>query len=67
MTEKNKKTAWGAEDSKTMDFAKEDAADDILLNEVIWRSVKGADSKMPGPVRAAFVVPHDKPHEDDDD
>ena len=41
-----------------MDFTKEDAADDLLLNEVIWRSVRGADSPMPAPVRAAFVFPH---------
>ena len=39
-------------------LAKEDAADDLLFNEVIWRSVKGPDSPMPPPVRAAFVFPH---------
>ena len=38
-----------------MDFTREDAADDLLLNEVIWRSVKGPDSPMPPPTRAAFV------------
>jgi hypothetical protein len=25
------------------------------LNEIIWKSVKGAQSVMPPPVRAAFV------------
>ena len=55
MEEKNLKTAWGAGESSKMNFAKEDAADDLLLNEVIWRSVKGAHSPMPAPVRAAFV------------
>ena len=39
------------------DFTREDAADDLLLNEVIWRSVRGPDSPMPPPVRAAFVFP----------
>ena len=29
--------------------------DDLLLNEVVWRSVRGADSAMPPPVRASFV------------
>jgi YVTN family beta-propeller protein len=53
--ERNSKTAWGAEESMKMNFAKEDAADDLLLNEIIWRSVRGADSPMPAPVRAAFV------------
>jgi hypothetical protein len=38
-----------------MSFAKEDAADDLLLNEVVWRSVKGADHPMPPPTRAGFV------------
>jgi len=38
-----------------MDFAEEDAADDLLLNEVIWHSMRGSDSPMPAPVRAAFV------------
>ena len=52
---KNAKTAWGAERSRKMNFVKEDAADDLQLNEVIWRSVRGPQSPMPPPVRAAFV------------
>jgi len=39
--------------------------DDLLFNEVIWRSVRGPDSKMPPPVRAAFVRPHVKHDRDD--
>jgi hypothetical protein len=50
--------AWGAKLSDTFDFSREDAADDLLLNEVIWRSVCGANSPMPPPVHAAFVFPH---------
>ncbi len=38
-----------------MDFTREDAADDLRLNEVIWRSIRGPDQPMPAPVRAAFV------------
>jgi DNA-binding beta-propeller fold protein YncE len=56
-TEKNKSTAWGAKLSESFDLTKEDMADDLLFNEVIWRSVKGPDSPMPAPIRAAFVVP----------
>ena len=63
--ERNTKLAWGAEKSRKMDFTKEDAADDLLLNEIIWRSVRGPESKMPAPVRAAFVFAH--PPKDDDD
>jgi len=55
MTARNKQTAWGADLSKEMDFSKEDAADDIMLNRVIWHSVKGPDAPMPAPKRAAFL------------
>jgi len=65
LTETNLATAWGGRDSAKMNFAVEDAADDLQLNEVIWRSVRGADSKMPAPVRAGFVLA--KRGEDDDD
>jgi hypothetical protein len=53
--EKNQAAAWGSDLSLAFDFSREDAADDLLLNEVTWRSVKGADCPMPMPVRAAFV------------
>jgi len=55
LNEKNTKVAWGSELSEKMNFAKEDSADDLLLNEVIWRSVRGPDQPMPAPRRAAFV------------
>jgi len=64
LQEKNKAAAWGSKISEKFNLAKEDAADDLLLNEVIWRSVKGAHSPMPAPVRAAFVMQH---AQDDDD
>jgi YVTN family beta-propeller protein len=67
LKEKNARTAWGAKQSEQFDLTKEDLADDLLFNEVIWRSVKGADSPMPPPVRAAFVFPHLKKDKDDDD
>lgn len=62
---RNQRTAWGSSLSSKMDFAKEDAADDLLLNEVIWRSVRGANSPMPPPVRAAFVFPQDRADDND--
>jgi hypothetical protein len=64
LKEKNKKGAWGAALSAKLDFSREDAADDLLLNEVIWRSVKGPHSPMPAPVRAAFVYPHSREKRD---
>ena len=67
LEQKNTKTSWGEKVSRTMDFSKEDAADDLLLNEVIWRSVRGEDSPMPPPTRAGFVFVHGKSKVDDDD
>ncbi len=58
LDEKNLATAWGADLSEKLDLTKEDAADDLLFNEIIWRSVRGPTSRMPPPVRAAFVFPH---------
>jgi len=63
LEERNTPLAWGADESARMDFTKEDAADDIRLNEVIWRSIRGPDLPMPAPVRAAFVFAG----QDDDD
>jgi YVTN family beta-propeller protein len=62
LEERNPAQAWGGQ--LKMNFAKEDAVDDLLLNEVIWRSVRGADQPMPAPVRAAFVFGHAKADED---
>jgi DNA-binding beta-propeller fold protein YncE len=59
----NGEHAWGGK--LDMNFAKEDAADDLLLNEVIWRSVRGENSAMPPPVRAGFVFTHQQDRDDD--
>jgi hypothetical protein len=59
----NRKQAWGGRIK--MNFSREDAVDDLLLNEVVWRSVRGPNSPMPAPVRAAFVIPHPKDDPDD--
>lgn len=61
----NTALAWGAVESEKMNFVVEDAADDLLLGDIVWRSVRGAGSPMPPPVRAAFVFADTR--EDDDD
>lgn len=65
LNEVNRPDAYGAKLSATFDFSKEDAADDLLLNDVIWRSVRGANSPMPAPVRAGFVFAN--PLEDEEE
>jgi DNA-binding beta-propeller fold protein YncE len=54
---RNLRTAWGAEQSQRLNLEVEDRVDDLVFNEIIWKSVKGANSPMPPPVRAAFVLP----------
>jgi hypothetical protein len=47
---KNKKGDYGSEESRKMDFSDVDRAPMHALNEIIWKSIKGADSPMPPPV-----------------
>jgi DNA-binding beta-propeller fold protein YncE len=63
---RNSSLAWGAFESEQMNFASEDAADDLLLGDIVWRSVRGPDSPMPAPIRAAFVFTR-QDNEDDED
>lgn len=46
----NTVTAWGARESLEMDFSEVDRTPMFALNEIIWKSVRGADSEMPLPV-----------------
>ncbi len=66
LTQTNLAVAWGAKASGRMNFAREDAADDFQLNQIIWRSVKGPESPMPAPVRAGFVLAKRGGDDDDD-
>jgi len=50
VNEKNQQTAWGARESMLMDLDEVDRAPMLALNEIIWKSVRGADSEMPLPV-----------------
>jgi YVTN family beta-propeller protein len=52
--------------SDTFNLADEDKVPDLLLNEVIWKYVKGEDSIMPAPRRSAFVILEPKKKDDDD-
>ncbi len=54
---RNQRDAPLAEVSRKLDLEIEDRNDDLMFNEIIWKAVKGKDSPMPPPVRAAFVLP----------
>jgi DNA-binding beta-propeller fold protein YncE len=55
--ETNREDAPGAQASLRMDLTKPDAAPELELSEIVWRSVRGASAAMPPPIRAAFVRP----------
>jgi DNA-binding beta-propeller fold protein YncE len=63
IAERNETHAPGSAASARMDFSRPDRAPERELNEILWKSVKGASSQMPPPVHAAFVRPSDR---DDD-
>jgi YVTN family beta-propeller protein len=50
VNEKNTALAWGAKASMEMNLDEIDQAPMFALNEIIWKSVRGADSEMPLPV-----------------
>ena len=41
--------------SQYFNLAKLDAVPEREFNEVLWKAIKGLNSEMPAPVRAAFV------------
>ncbi len=63
LDERNAANAWGAEASLAMNFVEADMTPEYELNEIVWKSVRGAASPMPPPVRAGFIRVID----DDDD
>jgi YVTN family beta-propeller protein len=52
---RNSPLAYGAERSARMDFSEYDKIDDFELNEILWKSIKGADAPVPPPVRRAIA------------
>lgn len=66
LDERNTASNNSALRSESFNFAKEDAAPDLDLNEVVWKSVKGEHSIMPAPRRSAFVKMEVKKKDDDD-
>src|SRR5438067_495947 len=65
LDERNSPTAYGSIQSMLMDFSQEDRAPEALLNEILWRSIRGANAPMPAPRRSIFVS--SRATDDDDD
>ncbi len=66
LDEMNTAASWGALASLEMNLEEADLAPELPLNEILWKSVRGADSPMPPPVRAAFVRPLVEGEDDDE-
>ena len=60
LEERNREDAPGAQASLRMNLTEADLAPERELNEIVWKSVRGRDSVMPPPVRAAFVRPREE-------
>jgi hypothetical protein len=60
----NTKETPSAIKSASFNFKKEDSIPDLEFSEVIWKAVKGEDSVMPAPRRAAIL---NASEEDEDD
>ena len=65
LTATNRPDAWGSRLSQSLDFSKEDAVDDLVLNEIIWKAVRGPAAVPPPPVRASFIFAHVESDDDD--
>ncbi len=59
--EKNTLRAWGAKASMKMNLDEVDEAPMFALNEIIWKSVRGADSPMPLPVHRYWFQSRTEP------
>ena len=52
--------------AKGLDFTAVDRVPDEIMNTMIWKAIKGENSTVPTPVRAAFVKAVQKADDDDD-
>ncbi len=50
--------------SETFNLAQLDAVPEREFNEVLWKAIKGLDSEMPAPRRAAFIQPAETDEEE---
>jgi hypothetical protein len=66
LDEMNRPNAPGAAASAAMNFVEADRTPELELNEILWWSVRGANSHMPPPVHAAFIRPVTGADGDDD-
>jgi YVTN family beta-propeller protein len=64
LNERNRKLTSSAEKSMSLDLSREDRASPNLLNELIWKSVKGEDAVMAPPIHSAFLLVNKRKEKD---
>jgi YVTN family beta-propeller protein len=62
IAEVNKKTAYRSQDSAKLNFSKEDAVPDEVLNDILWYAVKGENTAKPV-VRNGLTLSRQKENE----
>jgi hypothetical protein len=55
LDEKNDEHAFGAAASKQFDLADADRVPDTVMNEILWRSIRGAGTPLPAVVRSGWI------------
>jgi len=55
LDEKNDESAYGASASKGFDLAEADRVPDAEMNEILWRSIRGANAPVPAIVRSGWI------------
>lgn len=53
--ERNVADNWMSKKSATFNLAQLDAVPELEFNQILWKAIKGENSEMPAPKRAAFV------------
>jgi len=64
-----KNVAYNHNHRRTLQFdlSQPDAIDDRVFSEIVWQTVRGPQSKMPAPVRGAFVKLKEESEEEEED
>jgi hypothetical protein len=55
LNEKNDESAFGAAASKGFNLAEADRVPDAEMNEILWRSIRGAGAPLPAVVRSGWI------------
>lgn len=66
LNEMNVAVSMNSKKSQEFDLSKPDLINDLEFSRIVWQSVKGLNSEMPAPRRAAFLKYEEKEDGDDD-